>query len=95
MACHSTGTTAKGERLTGVQCEVCHGPGSDYKKMSIMKDREQAVANGLLIPDEKTCLACHNENVPEEFRSKEKFDYEKMKAAGIHVLATKEADKKK
>ena len=95
VACHSTGTTAKGELLTGVQCEVCHGPGSDYKKMSIMKDREQAVANGLLIPDEKTCLACHNENVPEEFRSKEKFDYEKMKAAGIHVLATKEADKKK
>ncbi|MBN2225855.1 MAG: cytochrome c3 family protein [candidate division Zixibacteria bacterium] len=95
VGCHSTGTTAKGELLTGVQCEVCHGPGSDYKKMSIMKDREQAIANGLLIPDEKTCLQCHNEKVPEEFRAKEKFDYERMKATGIHVLATKEAEEKK
>ena len=94
VGCHSTGTTAKGVLLEGVQCEVCHGPGSDYKKKSIMEDREKAMANGLLIPDEKTCLKCHNENVPEEFRSKEKFDYEKMKAKGVHALAVKKEAKK-
>jgi cytochrome c5 len=59
-----------------------------------MEDRELAIKNGLLIPDEKTCLNCHNENVPEEFRSKEKWDYEKMKAKGIHTLAEKAEEKK-
>ena len=54
----------------GVQCESCHGPGSDYKKMSIMKDREKAIANGLNIPSvkdgsaEKLCVTCHNEKSP-------------------------------
>lgn len=29
-----------------------------------MRDRETAIENGLLIPDEETCKACHNENSP-------------------------------
>ena len=93
VGCHSTGTTAKGEFLEGIQCEACHGAGADYKKKSIMENREEAMKNGLLIPDEKTCLKCHNENVPEEFRSKEKFDFEKMKATGVHALAEKKEAK--
>ena len=80
--------------MTGVQCEACHGPGKDYKKKSIMQDREKAVANGLIIPDEKTCQKCHNENVPKQFQPKEKFDFAKMKAKGAHVLAKKEETKK-
>ncbi|MFH2037275.1 MAG: multiheme c-type cytochrome [Candidatus Zixiibacteriota bacterium] len=92
VRCHSTGTTAEGELLVGVQCETCHGPGSDYKKMSTMKDRELAIAAGLLIPNEKTCLTCH-EGVPEKFRSKEKFDFEKMKAKGVHAMPVKEEKK--
>jgi len=90
IACHTTGTTAKGELLEGVQCEACHGPGSDYKKKSIMEEREKAVANGLLIPDEATCKKCHNEKVPEEFRAKEPFDFKKMKAKGLHIMGIKE-----
>jgi hypothetical protein len=48
----------------GVTCEVCHGPGSAYKKLSIMKDREESAKNGLILygsPDEikKQCLICH------------------------------------
>ena len=31
----------------GVTCEVCHGPGSAYRKFSIMKDRAKAIENGL------------------------------------------------
>ena len=54
----------------GVQCESCHGAGSDYKKMSVMKDREASIKNGmrdLAIEDgsaEKLCVTCHNEESP-------------------------------
>jgi hypothetical protein len=48
----------------GVTCEVCHGPGSAYKKLSVMKSREKSIANGLIVkdtPEEKKewCLTCH------------------------------------
>ena len=56
MKCH---TTNSNEELAGVQCEACHGAGADYKKMSIMKDRETAIANGLVIPTQATCDGCH------------------------------------
>ncbi len=51
----------KGE---GVNCEACHGPGSDYKKMSTMKDHAQSVAAGLIDYKseediKKQCLTCH------------------------------------
>ena len=48
----------------GVSCESCHGPGSAYKSNTIMKDRQKAVENGLIIPDEKLCKQCHNEESP-------------------------------
>jgi hypothetical protein len=51
-------------QIEGVGCEVCHGPGSDYKDMKIMKDKAAAMGAGLLIPDVKTCLNCHNEKSP-------------------------------
>ena len=93
VKCHSTGTTAKGELLEGVQCEACHGAGADYKKKSIMQDREKAMAAGMIMPTEKVCITCH-ENVPEEFRAKEKFDFEKMKTKGVHEMAKKSEEKK-
>jgi hypothetical protein len=48
----------------GVTCEVCHGPGSDYKSLSIMKDHEKAAANGLIEYKnqediKQQCLTCH------------------------------------
>ncbi len=50
----------------GVQCESCHGAGADYKMLSIMKDKEKAIANGLQIhTDLKTfCATCHNSQSP-------------------------------
>lgn len=90
---YTTGVTADGELLTGVQCEACHGPGSDYKKMPIMKDREKAVAAGLVIPDEKTCQRCHNEEAPPALAAlAEDFDFEKMKAMGIHKMRQKKVE---
>lgn len=56
LKCHATNAS---EELAGVQCEACHGPGGDYKKMSIMKDPETAKANGLIIPTQATCDGCH------------------------------------
>lgn len=63
----------------GVQCETCHGPGSDYKKRSVMKNRQKAIANGLKIYSvkdgsaEKLCKQCHNPKSPsyKEFKFNE------------------------
>lgn len=68
--CHSTAAiinpdlNAGVKPTEGVSCETCHGPGSKYKSNSIMKDREKSIANGLIIPNEETCTACHNEESP-------------------------------
>ncbi len=42
-----------------VECEDCHGAGSNYKTMAIMKDKAKAKAAGLIEPTEKDCKACH------------------------------------
>lgn len=70
VVCHSTGfgeggykmgaSVAANEIFKGVQCEECHGPGSEYMKSSIMKDRKKAIAKGLKIPNEKHCRKCHD-----------------------------------
>lgn len=48
----------------GVSCESCHGPGSGYSKLSVMKDPAAARAAGLLEAGETKCLECHNEQSP-------------------------------
>jgi hypothetical protein len=71
LVCHVTGFSAPADvkeatlvQTEGVGCEACHGPGSGYKDMKVMKDRQAAIAAGLIIPDEKTCVGCHNEKSP-------------------------------
>ena len=77
LICHTTGygrpamSTAK---LENVQCEACHGPGSLYKSAKIMNKKkfqddpegqlEKAMAAGLVLPDEKVCIECHNKKSP-------------------------------
>jgi hypothetical protein len=81
VKCHVTGFGKGGYAIGGandpdlmnVQCEACHGPGSDYK--SVMKDKEKAVAAGLIVPDEKVCVGCHNKESP-NFKG---FDFAAMK----------------
>jgi hypothetical protein len=41
-----------------------------------MKDHDQSVANGLLTPDEKTCLTCHKKDNPEH---KGTFNYKEAR----------------
>ena len=73
LKCHAVGYNLDASMLgkkfkveDGVQCEACHGPGSDYKKKKIMKDRDKAVANGLLLYDnpKDLCITCHNSDGP-------------------------------
>jgi hypothetical protein len=54
----------KFDRKAGVQCEACHGPGKDYRKKKIMKDRDKAVAKGLILQSEEVCTTCHNDESP-------------------------------
>ena len=91
--CHATGTTASGELLTNVQCEACHGPGSGYSKMNIMKDQKLALQNGLILPDSATCVRCHDKSkAPKEYHASmsETFDFTKMKVKGVHAMPTAE-----
>jgi hypothetical protein len=73
LKCHASGYNVDAARLgkrfkveDGVQCETCHGPGSAYKSMKIMKDAKLAEENGLILHTdvEKFCKSCHNEESP-------------------------------
>ena len=85
LACHATGAKAE---LPGVQCEACHGPGSDYKGLKVMKDHDASVAAGLVIPTEATCKGCH-EGAPHDQKA---FDFEASKAKGVHEKKAKKEE---
>ena len=68
LGCHATGAEAeeweKDETFhieDGVQCEMCHGPGSEYMVEEIMTDPDAAMEAGLRMPEESDCLVCHME----------------------------------
>ena len=77
VSCHSTAANIQSD---GVSCESCHGAGSVYKSMTIMKDREKSLANGLTLPSKEVCEKCHNDKSP-HFKG---FDYEKAKILITH-----------
>lgn len=84
LKCHVTGygedkaLTAALKMQDGIQCEACHGPGSDYKSIPVMKDKAKAVAAGLMVvkDDPKLCMKCHNSESPsyKEFNYKEAWE---------------------
>jgi len=68
LGCHATASDVEAWQLDptfhfedGVQCERCHGPGSEYMPAEIMFDSEAAKAAGLRKPDRRACLVCHKE----------------------------------
>lgn len=79
LPAESKAATYKAEE--GVTCEACHGPGSDYKKMKVMKDHDASIAAGMIVPDEKTCKKCHT---PEDNEFYKEFDYETYFAKIAH-----------
>jgi len=73
LKCHTSGYNVDPSLLgkkfkiqDGVQCETCHGPGSDYKDMKVMKDKDLAIKNGLIMHDklDDFCTSCHNVESP-------------------------------
>ena len=66
LGCHATGAHVeeweKDETFffqDGVQCEKCHGPGSEYMDAAIMMDRQAAEKAGLMMPTVNDCMGCH------------------------------------
>ncbi len=84
LGCHTTGhgkAMAAGKTAAdfqGVQCEACHGPGSDYKSLTVMKNKDEAMKKGLIIPTEKNCLECHGGPFPQGHKEVPKFDFATM-----------------
>lgn len=75
LKCHITGYGASAEAKAasfkineGVGCEACHGPGSLYKSIKVMRalraDTQDAQAVAFVKGDKETCLTCHNEESP-------------------------------
>jgi hypothetical protein len=93
LKCHVTahGVDAKylGDKYKitdGVGCESCHGPGGDYNKFSTMKaiasGETEPASVGLILPDEKLCVKCHNKESP----TFKEFDFAKMYAKIAHPI---------
>ena len=57
LACHATNAS---DSLPGVQCEACHGPGSQYWPIAVMVDVKKSVALGLAVQEQKVCDRCHD-----------------------------------
>ena len=84
LKCHASGYNVDASKIgkkfkieDGVQCETCHGPGSDYKSKKVMKDRTASIEKGLIIYDnaKELCVKCHNEESPsyKEFNFEERW----------------------
>ena len=92
IKCHSTvGSIDEslniGVKITeGVSCETCHGPGSAYKTNTVMKDQAKALTKGLIVPDQKLCESCHNEESP----TYKPFNYEEALKTIAHLVPPKE-----
>jgi hypothetical protein len=67
LKCHSTYASVDKSLVgslkedEGVSCESCHGPGSLYKAMNVMKDTTLAKTKGMIMPTASTCIKCHTE----------------------------------
>ncbi|MDP6546853.1 MAG: multiheme c-type cytochrome [Phycisphaerae bacterium] len=66
LGCHATGSEAEDWEkdpafriADGVQCEMCHGPGSEYADAKVMRNAKTAAAGGLIMPTKKDCMGCH------------------------------------
>ena len=103
LACHSTAynwkDTVQNAELPveeGVSCESCHGPGKNYKAKTVMKDKAQAKAAGLLDAKD-SCILCHNDKAPSwkadrytlKDGSKAGFDFEQANAKIKHPMPKK------
>ncbi len=66
LLCHITGAqdpdalfASTFDNTEGIGCESCHGPGSQYMALSVMKDHNAFLAAGGRTPNDSTCRGCH------------------------------------
>jgi len=91
LKCHSTAASVDQSLVAsitveeGVSCESCHGPGSLYKVATVMKDMKLAMSKGMIMPDEKVCKKCHNEESP----NYKPFNFKEYSAKIAHNDPTK------
>ena len=97
LVCHVTAFDADaaliGKRFKvedGVQCETCHGAGSEYKSKKVMEDHAKSVAAGMTEYKnekdiEKQCKTCHNDKSP----TYKEFNFEEMWAKIKHPVPDK------
>jgi len=96
LACHVTAFCAPASAKAatykleeGITCETCHGPGSLYKSMKVMKalaaGTQDAAAVAFAKASEKTCLECHNEKSP----THKPFNFEKRWKLIEHPVPSK------
>ncbi|MCD6339495.1 MAG: beta-propeller fold lactonase family protein [Verrucomicrobia bacterium] len=97
LGCHATAAdTEEWERddgfriQDGLQCEACHGPGSEYATAKVMRDPKLAMANGLRMPEKDDCMMCHRTKGSHEATLKKKpFDLEKAWRMIAHPIPRK------
>lgn len=74
----------------GVTCEACHGPGSGYWKMKVMKDLYAGTIEpesvGLWVITEETCTVCHTEEGNSFYKE---FNYEEAIKTVAHPVPEK------
>jgi hypothetical protein len=99
LRCHVTAFGVKKELVDptctyeeGVGCEECHGPGSEYKKIKIMKDQKLAFAAGLVEQKEAVCIKCHNKESP---TYKKPFIYKEAADSIAHLSPKTKASRNK
>ena len=90
LSCHVTGYEVAADLKKdvtleeGVSCEGCHGPGSAYWPMSVMKDlvagKADPKAVGLWAQTEESCKKCHNQKSP----TYKPFDFKKASLVIAH-----------
>ena len=79
----------------GVSCEACHGPGSDYYPMKVMKaltaGKQDPKEVGLWAQTEELCVTCHNKKSP----TYKPFKFKEAVQAIAHPYPKKEEGEKK
>jgi len=73
--CHDVQFTSWSEgphasRKPPLDCEGCHGPGSEYESKTVMKDPDKARAAGLVMPGKDFCGRCHKKGVNDDLLKK-------------------------
>lgn len=96
LKCHSTAFLVPEDKRAagvvledGVTCESCHGPGSGYKKKSIMtaihNGEEKGEKYGMTTITVETCTKCHNEESP-TYDESNPFDFEERSKKIAHPV---------